>query len=252
MEKQMSELRSQLNVKAFEVERYEVSNLEINQNLSQCKEECNVLRKKVEVLKSEYYSLQTLNNKKIIDLEAKANITEQQLNQYKQLEKEIDLVIDHYTPSEDENSIGKENLIGQVSSLVPTKTSRRLRYCLYLARQVSDLEKNIQNKNKELNDKVKQNELQNQQLNKLKKHLQRASQPYNYLVTSIENREEQIDQLTIHKNKIEKQMKNLKKSNQKYKDKNKILEKDIQQLLKQSKETEKLKSLIVELKKNTS
>jgi predicted phage gp36 major capsid-like protein len=52
MEKQLNELRSQLKLKDFENERLNVSYLETNSNLKATKSECEVMRQKLDVLKT--------------------------------------------------------------------------------------------------------------------------------------------------------------------------------------------------------
>ncbi|KAL9649760.1 hypothetical protein ABK040_009575 [Willaertia magna] len=244
LEKQLSELRSQHSMKTFESERLQVSLMETSENLKQSKAETEVLKKKVEVLKTEYYTLQNNTGKRISELEAKLEASQKEVSAYKDLEKDLDRVIEEYTPSNEEN----QRILNEVTTMVPTSLNRRVKYSLYLTRRVAELEKTIKVYEEEFTKKEQHIQALTERLNKTKQHLDTASQPYNYLVAAIENKDKELETANKHIKLMEKELRKLKKENSKLHQLKSQLEKDIEQLLQQKNVTTKLKGLLLTLK----
>nr|CAG4710556.1 unnamed protein product [Naegleria fowleri] len=244
MEKQMSEMRTQANIKIFENERLQVTLLDTTENLKQCKKENETLIKKLDVMKTECYTQQNTMGKKITELETKYEVAMRELSQYQNLEKDLDAIMQI---SGQEQSIAEsEKIVNELSALLPT--GKRVKNSIQLAKKVFDLEKQLSQKTTELENAENTIAALTDRLNKTKKHLETAAQPYNYLVNSIEEKDKEIDSLKKNTKILEKDLKRAKHENEKLRKVKSRLEQDIDQLLQHNNVTSKLKDLLLSLK----
>lgn len=161
----ISELNSQLKVKAFEMERTMIAYEEINSNLKQSNIVIDQQRKKIDVrstrcgeeltvlqlLTAEYYNLKSETHKKLTELEATLNEKEEKLTAYEALEKDLDAAllsvgqgplsdvafdIDCHSELGEET---KETLFAFSNVNMPNK--RRVRQTLQLTRKVMELQR---------------------------------------------------------------------------------------------------------------
>ena len=93
LENKIQELQSQIKLKAFEMERLTITYEENSTNLKQCNIVIDQLRKKVEVLTTEYYTLQGERDKRIAELETKLSEMNEKLETYEALEKDLDYAL---------------------------------------------------------------------------------------------------------------------------------------------------------------
>ncbi|KAG2375395.1 hypothetical protein C9374_010018 [Naegleria lovaniensis] len=244
MEKQMSEMRTQANIKIFENERLQVTLMDTIENLKQCKKENEILNKKLDVMKTECYTLQSTMGKKITELETKYEASMKELNQYQHLEKDLDTIMQ--ISGQENSSTQSERIASEISSLVPT--GKRVKNSIQLAKKVFDLEKQLAQKTTDLDNAEKEITTLTERLNKTKKHLETAAQPYNYLIKSIEEKDKEMDALKKNLRTLEKDFKHLKHENEKLRKIKSRLEQDIDQLLQHNNVTSKLKDLLLSLK----
>ncbi|EFC38637.1 hypothetical protein NAEGRDRAFT_73664 [Naegleria gruberi] len=249
LEKQISEIRTQANLKIFDNERLQVSLMEHAENLKQSKIESEIMKKKLDVLKTEYYSLQNSTGKKITELETTLSAVTKELNQYRDLERDLDKVIETYSPDYQEKD-GHERILSELTALVPTNMGRRVKYSLYLARKVSDLEKQLTEKREKEKKDQSTISMLTERLNKMKKQFETSSKPYNYLVTSLEDKDREVELMRKEFKVIEKDLKHFKKENDKLKRTNIKLEQDLEKLLEQKSVTSKLRDLLVNMKQD--
>lgn len=92
-ENKVSELKSELKLKIFELERAQMLNEEHVNNYQKVLIENEKLHKKVEVIQTEFYSLQLQNDKRFLELESELNEKKSRLENYEKVENEMDLVI---------------------------------------------------------------------------------------------------------------------------------------------------------------
>jgi progesterone-induced-blocking factor 1 len=93
LENKIAELTSQLKMKAFELERLGITFEETMSNLKQSNILIDQQRRKIEVLTTEYYTLQTEKEKKVTELEAIVADKEEKLATYEALEKDLDMAL---------------------------------------------------------------------------------------------------------------------------------------------------------------
>ncbi len=246
MEKQLTELRSQVKLKAFENERLSVSSLELNNNVKALKTECDVMRQKLDVLKTGYYNLQTETGKRIAELETELQACKNELGGYKDLEKELDRAIETYTPNIE--SEGEMRMFDEMSNLVPTNATRRLKYSLYLTRRVAELERTVTSCRQEIGNRDTRISQLMDRLQKTQQSLDHTSQPYNFLVNTIESKEKETDKYKTHIKYLENEVVELKNEIDLLAKRNKQLEVDIEKLIGQQNVINKLRGVLVEIR----
>jgi progesterone-induced-blocking factor 1 len=89
----LNEVKSELKLKLFELERSNLLQEEHSNNLRKTLLENEKLCKKVEVLQNEYYALQIQNEKNFNEIENELNEKSVKLKSYEKLEHEMDEVI---------------------------------------------------------------------------------------------------------------------------------------------------------------
>jgi hypothetical protein len=92
-ESQMAELRGELKLKQFELERAQLLNEESINNYHKLLHENEKLNKKQQITQSEYYAMQMHNEKRIIEIESELNEKNKRLESYEKVEAEMDAVI---------------------------------------------------------------------------------------------------------------------------------------------------------------
>jgi progesterone-induced-blocking factor 1 len=94
MEKQLNQLNSDINVKNFKIETITMSLMQTNNNLKQCQGEIEVMRKKLDVLKTAYYNLESESKERITKLETMLGSKDKELQNYHQIETELDKALE--------------------------------------------------------------------------------------------------------------------------------------------------------------
>lgn len=90
MEKQLSEINSQLKLKTFEAERLNASMLEMSNLIQQLKSENEMLRKKNDVLTNGYHQTKSESEARIKELETKLQFAEKELKTFEYLKSHTD------------------------------------------------------------------------------------------------------------------------------------------------------------------
>lgn len=92
---QISELRSELRVKAYQLDQLTVIHRESERNLESCMRDNDKMRAKNEILNQEVQRLQLTTTQKILQLETDLKRKSSQMEVYEQLENELDNVVLH-------------------------------------------------------------------------------------------------------------------------------------------------------------
>lgn len=92
-ENKVSELKSELKLKLFELERAQMLNEEHVNNHQKVLNENEKLLKKIEVVQNEFYNLQLQNDKRFLELESELNEKKSRLENYEKVENEMDMII---------------------------------------------------------------------------------------------------------------------------------------------------------------
>jgi chromosome segregation ATPase len=141
--------------------------------------------------------------------------------------------------------------VTDLTAMIPTSATRRMRYSIYLVRKAADLERRITELKNELERKNNDITVLTNQLNKSKAHLDKVSQPYNYLVSAIETKEQQIEKQHSLIITLEKDGKRFREENEKLRFAKNTLERDLEQLLNQKTVVNKLKNVLNEIKSDS-
>jgi DNA repair exonuclease SbcCD ATPase subunit len=197
-------------------------------------------------IKIRYYNLQTDSGKQIAELETALQACKNELSGYKDLERELDRTIETYMPNIE--SEAEMRMFDQMTSMVPTNTTRRLKYSLYLARKVAELERGMQQVRQEVADRDTRIAQLTERLQKTQQSLEHTSQPYNFLVTTIEAKEKESELYKTHVTHLEREVVELRKEIERVTKRNKQLELDLEKLIGQKNVIDKLKSMLVEIR----
>ena len=102
-ENRVSELRAELKLKAFELERARMLVEEHVASNQRALLENEKLQKKVELVQAEYYGLQMQNDKRFMEIESELSEKKARLQSYEKVEDEMDSVIKQVAESSEEN-----------------------------------------------------------------------------------------------------------------------------------------------------
>lgn len=122
IEGDMSELRIQLRMKSEELERIQNIYEDNLSNLKASKHENEMLREKINVIKSEYYKGQVDAKEEMTTTRAQLEVAREQLANYEGIENEIDQAIMKASVNDYDNTNPLLNVMGQL----PTSNKRRI------------------------------------------------------------------------------------------------------------------------------
>ncbi|XP_063160602.1 progesterone-induced-blocking factor 1 [Candoia aspera] len=191
-ENKVAELLHQSKLKSFESERVQLIQEETSRNLSQCQLECEKHQRKLEVLTKEFYSLQTLSEKRISELQAQNSEYQARLDTYEKLEKELDEMIMQTAEFENEEEAERVLFSYGYGANVPTTAKRRLKQSVHLARRLLQLEKQNTLLTRDLEHRKEEVAHISQERDKANSLLNQVQQPYKYLIESVQQRDSQI------------------------------------------------------------
>ncbi|XP_054830039.1 progesterone-induced-blocking factor 1 isoform X1 [Eublepharis macularius] len=198
-ESKVTELLHQNKLKAFESERMQLVQEETSKNLSQCQLECEKYQRKLEVLTKEFYNLEAVNKKQILELQSQNSDYQARLNTYEKMEKELDEIIMQTAELEDEDEAERVLFSYGYGANVPTTAKRRLKQSVHLARRLLQLEKQNSLLTKDLEHQKEQVAQISEELGRANSLLNQVQQPYRYLIESVQQRDSQI---LLHKEHI--------------------------------------------------
>lgn len=265
VEGQLSELRSQLKLKTFENERTSAMNVELSNNYNSCKQEVQMLSRKLDITKTAFYTLQAETGKRIAEIETRNESMERELQNYRTLEDELDKAVESNAPlfesvhGEGVNSShnpGSSSLFVESGSCVsaveavttfPTNATRRLKYSIYLARRISQLENHILELEATLKKRDENIEVLSEQLRRSNAKLEKTSHPYNYLVSTIEARDIEIEKKDRHIKSLEKDHRMAQRQIKQLTKDRHILQQDLESMLKQKASLSHLKDVLIKM-----
>eukprot|EP01028_Stygiella_incarcerata_P011436 TRINITY_DN6469_c0_g1_i2.p1 TRINITY_DN6469_c0_g1~~TRINITY_DN6469_c0_g1_i2.p1 ORF type:complete len:746 (-),score=264.70 TRINITY_DN6469_c0_g1_i2:21-2150(-) len=228
MDGQISELRSNLSVKSFELERSSLALDEAKETLASLRHDYEKIQKKFDVLKEEYYSLQSSTGTRISELEISLKAKEERIEQYERMEEEVDDFVRIQGGSERADGGGDLAMHS-----IPTSARRRLQQGIDLARKAARMESDLSNASKD-RDKLQQEKSDLEaKLRHAEDLLKRTHQPYSYLLEVIELRDAELEKGRIARADVEEKLgdreRELTELQHKYED----LQRDMERLLEQ-------------------
>ncbi|CAF0717911.1 unnamed protein product [Brachionus calyciflorus] len=196
-ENKVSELKSELKMKIFELERVLMLNEEHVNNNQKVMIENEKLQKKIEVIQNEFYGLQLENDKRFLELENELNEKKSRLENYEKVENEMDMVIKQVAESSENGHINEADAEKMLLSYgyganIMMNSKRRIQQNVHLTKRVLHLEQLNTSLRIELN-KERNNlkELQDQ-LEVAKNVIDNTKQPHEFLVRSIQAKVTQL------------------------------------------------------------
>lgn len=135
-------------MKDFEIERLMITHEDTLANLKQCNLVIEQQRKKIEVITSEYYTLQNETTKRITELKAISSKREEQLTAYEQLEKDLDAAL----LSTGGGLPDGLSFLSTMDMELPAVSKKRVRHTVQLSKKILQLQRTNQELTKDLED----------------------------------------------------------------------------------------------------
>jgi len=163
--------------------------------VKETKLENEALRQKLDLLKQEYYKLDSNALQGSSEIRAELAVCKERLAHYEMIEKELDQAIMHVASSENTSSEGFEvgNALIQTIANAPTTAKRRIHQSLLLANRLQQKQKEteqLQQEPRQMREKVENCEAETKLHKRL---LERTNQPQSYLLADVERTEKELD-----------------------------------------------------------
>ena len=232
LEESLSEVRSELRIKSENVERTHNIYEDTLKALRHSKEESELLKAKVDVLRQEFYKSENKCTQENAEIKAQLAVARENLLQYALIEQELD------------EAIKNQDIEGIQA---PTTSKRRIQQSLELAKQLKAKQKkleSIQNENSTLKSDI---ETMSSELSFAKKLLNQTEQPYAYLIKQIEEKEKETSELRRNFNRNQQKLSEIAAEYEILAKKNQELENDIKHILSKKDAVESLKSMLSQL-----
>uniref|UniRef100_A0A8C5BE24 Progesterone immunomodulatory binding factor 1 n=1 Tax=Gadus morhua TaxID=8049 RepID=A0A8C5BE24_GADMO len=191
----VAELSNQTKLSSFEAERAHMVQEETAKALGLCQVECEKQQKKLEMLTQEFYGLQTVSEKRAVELQAQNAEQAARLQTYERLEQELDQVTMQAAEIENEEEAERVLFSYGYGANVPTTAKRRLQQSVHLARRVLQLERQNTSLRREVEKHTTQTGHISEELSTANRLLQQTQQPYSYLIETVRQRDAQVASL---------------------------------------------------------
>lgn len=184
---EICEIRVNYRLKSGELERktIELENLKVWE--IKIKNENNMLREKLNILKTEIFKVKGQSNEELSQIRAENIMFKRELDSYNKIENEIDKGILETCKFSEKSPDFLKTL-----SSIPTSKNKRILQAIKLGNKLTE-------KEKELNDLIKENEILKNKLenieidyNGLKEVFRQSKEPGSYLVRTLEDKEKII------------------------------------------------------------
>ena len=201
LESERTDTRNALKLKSFEYERLALTYEETMADLRKLKLEHEVLGKKQQVLKTEFYTLQGETQKRILSLEQTERSLTEKLSMYQQLEYELDMAILNaggVDEVQDKAALhggqirGIHHMLESLGTNIPTANKRRIKQSILLAQQLVEKQKMIEVLTKECNQVKDKLSLTETELASAQQSLSFVAQPHNYLIANLQVKDQEL------------------------------------------------------------
>ena len=232
LEESLQEIRSELRIKSENLERTHNIYEDTLKAHRHSREENELLKAKVDVLRQEFYKSESKCVQENAELKAQLAVAKENLMQYALIEHELDEAI-------------KNQEIDGIQA--PTTAKRRIQQSLELAKQLKDKQKQLEVVKVENIRLTNDLESISSELSFAKKLLNQTEQPYAYLIKQIEEKEKESSEYKKNFNKSQLKYSELSAEYDLVIKKNQELEGDIKQILSKKDAIESLKSMLGQL-----
>mmetsp|Transcript_9260 Transcript_9260/g.15568 ORF Transcript_9260/g.15568 Transcript_9260/m.15568 type:complete len:228 (+) Transcript_9260:1776-2459(+) len=165
--------------------------------VKETKMESEALRQKIDVLKSEYYKLESKAREGSSEIRAELAVAKERLANYELIEKELDSAIMNVAGSdamvEDDGTNAIGNALIQTITSAPTTSKRRIQQSLLLANRLQSKQKEVEQLQKELSSSKRTIENLEADVKLHTRLAQRTNQPQSYMIADIERAEKELD-----------------------------------------------------------
>lgn len=223
--------------------------------VKETKLENEALRSKLDVLKSEYYKLESSARQGNADIKAELAVTRERLANYEMIEKELDQAIMHVAENDQIQGDGAYdvgNALIQTITNAPTTAKRRIQQSLLLANRLQQKQKEAEALQAEilaLKDKV---ENQEADVKLHKRLLEKTNQPQAHMLADIERTEKELDFANRKIKQLDEQLKKVKHDNEQLRLSKNRLNDDLQRLLARRQDIENLQTTLIGVIQNSS
>eukprot|EP00826_Nyctotherus_ovalis_P061549 TRINITY_DN8768_c0_g7_i2.p1 TRINITY_DN8768_c0_g7~~TRINITY_DN8768_c0_g7_i2.p1 ORF type:complete len:505 (+),score=167.71 TRINITY_DN8768_c0_g7_i2:73-1587(+) len=187
-----SSLRVELRFKDEETMKLTNQYEEQLHNYKEAQIEALALKEKLDVLRAEYYKLESSSRQGQADIRAENAMLKERLKNYEQIEQELDQAIVQAS----EGGVGSElgNALASAIAHAPTTAKRRIQQSLILSNKLLEKQKEMDTLNDKLKETRRENEKLNEEVQMYKRLSEKTNQPYSYLTVGIEKAEKELYQ----------------------------------------------------------
>jgi hypothetical protein len=204
LQNEITELRGNLKLRAFESERAALTQEEISSSRQQLDVENQQLKQQIEVLRKEHYSLEVQHREGRAAERAELASVKEQLKGYMEVEKELDAAIRSCSGVQTlgadgstegalpPQSIDEALLLGTTLGGAPTSAQRRIQQSLLLAQEVQRRTRELIECRAQVRKAVEETEGLREELEAAKREQHYASEPQAYLLEALRRREHEV------------------------------------------------------------
>ena len=190
LNEESSTLKLELRFKADEVTRMTSLYEEHLQKYKESQIELQTLHDKQDVIKSEYYKLESNSKQGQSDIKAENAMLKERLKNYEQIEKELDQAIMQASTGEGGSELSQA--LAATITQAPTTAKRRIHQSLMLSNKLLTKQKELDETNKGLKECKEKVEQQEEEIKMYKRISEKTNQPYSYLASGIEKAEKEL------------------------------------------------------------
>jgi progesterone-induced-blocking factor 1 len=195
------------------------------QLVKETKLENEVLRQKVDVLKQEFYKLESTSRQGGSETKAELAVCKERLANYEMIEKELDNAIMNVANGEEANEVGSA-LVSTITS-APTTAKRRIQQSLLLANRLQAKQKELEGVQAELKELKDKCEAMEGHAKLQKRLMDKTNQPYSYMIKDVEKAEKELFHATKKIKQQEEIIMKVKRDNESLKIQKKGLDSDL-------------------------
>ena len=245
MEEEFASIKLDLRMKEDELEHKSLLYDDNLQLLKQSQMEIEMLKSKVDILRSEYYQLESRGRQESSDIRAQNALFKERISNYELIEKELDQAIINVAEGEKQSDMG--SVILNTIGFAPTASKRRIQQSLELANRLQLKQNETEKKDNTIKMLTEELSAVKQELDFKRDLSSKTNQPTNYLVSNIEKAEGEVFVLKKELKKKEQEVENLKHENVILNNSKKLLESDFEKLMEKRQNIESLQATLGKL-----
>jgi progesterone-induced-blocking factor 1 len=245
MDEEFASIKLDLRMKEDELEHKSLLYDDNLQLLKQSQMEIEMLKSKVDILRSEYYQLESRGRQESSDIRAQNALFKERISNYELIEKELDQAIINVAEGEKQSDMG--SVILNTIGFAPTASKRRIQQSLELANRLQLKQNETEKKDNTIKMLTEELSAVKQELDFKRDLSSKTNQPTNYLVSNIEKAEGEVFVLKKELKKKEQEVENLKHENVILNNSKKLLESDFEKLMEKRQNIESLQATLGKL-----